>query len=100
MQLFNTIIGEGDGGVKSKSTLFDVVLKNPVLEFRQAKVQVTVTNLENKKVILNKTYPMTEHTFYLPIMLNSTGCDALLVTANIVGTKPVKKLKIPFMCGE
>ena len=102
MQLFNTIIGEGDGGVKSKSTLVDVVLKNPVLEFRQAKVQVTVTNLENKKVILNKAYPMsmTEHTFYLPIMLNNTGCDALLVTANIVGTKPVKKLKIPFMWGE
>ena len=58
MQLFNTIIGEGDGGGKSKSTLVDVVLKNLVLEFRQAKVQVTVTNLENKKVILNKTYPM------------------------------------------
>jgi len=74
MQLFNTIIGEGDGGGKSKSTLVDVVLKNPVPEFRQAKVQVTVTNLENKKVILNKTYPMsmTEHTFYLPIMLNNT----------------------------
>ena len=100
MQLFNTIIGEGDGGGKSKSTLVDVVLKNLVLEFRQAKVQVTVTNLENKKVILNKTYPMTEHTFYLPSRLNNTGCDALLVTVNILGTKPVKKLKIPFMCGE
>ncbi len=79
-----------------------MVIKNPVLEFRQAKVQVIVINLERKKVILNKTYPMsmTEHTFYLPSRLNNTGCDALLVTANIVGTKPVKKLKIPFMCGE
>lgn len=42
----------------------------------------------------------TQHTFYLPSRLNNTGCDALLVTVNILGTKPVKKLKIPFMCGE
>lgn len=100
--LWNTVIGEGWSKADSNATLIDITLINTSNEFQSNKVAIKVKDLDSKKIILQKTttVAMPHKTFHLPIMLNNTGCQPLLITANIVGSSQVKKLQIPFQCGE
>jgi hypothetical protein len=110
--LWNTIIGEGDSGGHSSSTLVKVVITTDGKEIKTNPViQFSAVSKETKRVRYNKTF---EYQFptegasktFVPFLLHDTGCEVIAMTMKLVEKdKPtviyqtVKK-EIPFNCGE
>jgi len=105
--LWNTIIGEGDAGSPSDSTLVIVEISGrDISATRHAKVNIIVTDF-NGKQIANVTrgfsiYDNYRKT-YIPLVIPDTGCGHVTISAKLVGSgfDPSSIAQtIPFECGE
>lgn len=101
--LWNTIIGEGSAAEPSTATLVDVVVRGKPGSYTSgAKAQLTVLNARTGKVMAQLSRKLgvlsdagvTHVAFWLP----DTGCEPLSIKARVGGT--IKKLSLPFACGE
>jgi hypothetical protein len=107
MTLWNTIIGEGEAGSPSSSTMVVVEVTGRAkgdAPTPSRKVELTAT--ASGKVLLKRALDigLLEETgkFYGAFWLYDTGCDSIKLSARIVGqTQPSAMTKlIPFQCGE
>jgi hypothetical protein len=101
--LWNTVIGEGDAGEGSNSTLVVVEVSG---EGSSAKVNVVITD-EDQKTIINETRKFwifdSDRKFYMPFIVPNTGCKEITITAKLVGkgfSPSSISQTIPFKCGE
>ena len=106
LALWNTIIGEGSAGSPSTSTFVTIEISGRNLAVGSTKVEITATGDKNriiqKKLIDVDIYD--ERTkFYAPLWLYNTGCEAIKISARLIGKtapKTVVSKTIPFACGE
>ena len=102
--LWNTIIGEGDAGGSSSSTLVKVLVSGPPGKFdKRATVSLKVAKPDSgeRPAALNKSLGVfnAEGRQYVAFWLANTGCEELLVSARVGAGKSVDQT-IPFKCGE
>lgn len=106
LSLWNTIIGEGDSGGASNFTLVTVEVQGKDVPVGAVKVHV-IARGNKRKILAERTIHVALYdektTFYAPLWLYDSGCEAVEVSARLVGkgapTTVVKKT-IPFACGE
>lgn len=107
MGLWNTIIGEGEAGSPSGSTLVMVEVtgkKGGDGPTTPRKVELTAT--DSKKVVLKRAVDIglleESGKFYAAFWLYDTGCNRIKLSARIIGqTQPSAMTRtIPFECGE
>ena len=106
LALWNTIIGEGDSGGASNFTLVTVEVHGKDVPVDAVKVHV-VARGNKRKILAERTIHVALYdektTFFAPLWLYDSGCEAVEITARLVGkgapTTVVKKT-IPFACGE
>jgi len=103
MALWNTIIGEGDAGEPSTSTLVDVIVEGAPGSFSaRSEVKLVVSNSRTGKV----KYRFTSHVgvlsrsgvSHIPFWLKETGCEPLKLVATVGNTKA--ETDVSFACGE
>jgi hypothetical protein len=107
MSLWNTVIGEGEAGSPSSSTMVVVeVTGKGGADAPTPARKVELTATASGKVLLKRAVDISllEDTgkFYAPFWLYDTGCGRIKLSARIVGqTQPSAMTKtIPFECGE
>lgn len=105
--LWNTIIGEGSAKGSSTQTLVVVHIAANSNASPDRKVVLTVTSASSSKVIFKKAIDFSIYSKGVKsfaFLLNDTGCDALLLKAEIVNsnqkTEAAMSKKIAFECGE
>lgn len=103
--LWNTVIGEGDSGGPSTSTLIVVeVTGTPGSYEPERSVELTAT--AEGKVLLRATQPAAILTqrgkMYAGFWLPDTGCRRVRLAARMRGQTRASEMKreIPFQCGE
>ena len=112
--LFNTVIGEGDAGSPSHSTMVVVkIRRNYRQDMETRKIRLIAT--EQGKPKLDKTIDFSvydnNYTYYAAFWLYDTGCGSVTLTAEILNDKSGKSKKSPtieskmektidFGCGE
>jgi hypothetical protein len=104
--LWNTVIGEGDAGAASTSTLVLVEVtgrSNPNEAPPARKVEFTATAAG--KVLVRRTSDISlgdGGKFYAPFWLYDTGCQTIKVTARVLGQTQASTMSktLPFECGE
>lgn len=106
LSLWNTIIGEGDSGGASNFTLVTVEVRGKDVPVGAVKVQLTARG-DKRKILAQRTVTVSIYddntTFFAPLWLYDTGCEAVEVSARLIGKgapKDVVKKTIPFACGE
>lgn len=111
ISLWNTIIGEGDAGGASSSTLIIVeVTGKPGAYESTCKIEFTATYKQNgqnsRETVVRRTTETgilnTNGKFYAAFWLYETGCYPVKLAARLIGqTQPsVIKRTINFQCGE
>ena len=103
--LWNTVIGEGDAGGPSESTLVVVeVTGEPESYEPDRSVELRAT--AGGKVLLRHAAPVsglsTQGKAYVGFWLYGTGCEPVRLTARLTGQASPAELRkeIPFECGE
>ena len=106
LALWNTGIGEGDSGGASTSTLVSVEVRGKDVPVSALKVEIVARGLK-RKVLSQQTVYVSLYDkktkFFAPLWLYDTGCEAVEVSARLIGkgaSKTVVKKTIPFACGE
>jgi hypothetical protein len=110
--LWNTIIGGGDAGCASSSTLVLIKVQGPPRQYL-GDVQVSVlaesvpeddhaardTLYEGKTKL---AITSAEGLYFVPVWLYDTGCTPIEIRAWIDGARDrtIRQETIPFMCGE
>ena len=104
---WNTIIGEGDAGAPSNSTLVLVEVarnapSNDDLPPRKVELTATVPRKPPFKRTVEIGLFGNGGKFYAAFWLYETGCEPVTLVARIIGqTQPsIVTRKIPFDCGE
>lgn len=108
---WNTIIGEGDAGSPSSSTLVLVEVTGEVGAYEASrKIEFTATYKPNGRIAREQTIKRISEVnimsekgkFYAPFWLYETGCNPVRLTARIVGQGQASLIKnaIRFKCGE
>ena len=104
---WNTIIGEGDAGAPSNSTLILVeVTGNPSPNEAPPARKVELTATTSRKLLLKRTIDIglfgNGGKFYAPFWLYETGCQPITLVARIIGQAQSSAVtrKIAFKCGE
>jgi hypothetical protein len=104
--LWNTIIGEGDAGRASHSTLVTAEVSGNHVAVGAVRVTITASGSNGRTLARHETtvdlYD-NKVRFYAPLFLVNTGCDKITITARLSGrgvsTTPAVRM-IPFHCGE
>jgi hypothetical protein len=105
LALWNTPIGEGNGGGPSSSTLV-VVEVSGAPESYEADRSVELTAMAESRLLLRRTLPISglndRGRGYAGFLVYDTGCTPVRLSARIVGQTPAatRTAIIPFDCGE
>ncbi len=105
LALWNTIIGEGDGGGPSRATLVVVEVAGAPGSF-DAKRRVRLFARRGRTAVLDRAQRLSvlnpKGLVYVGFWLYDTGCAPLSLTAVLIGqrTPASRTATIPFSCGE
>lgn len=103
--LWNTVIGEGDAGGPSESTLVVVEVSGEPGSYEPDR-SVELRATAGDRVLLRHAAPVaglsTEGRMYAGFWLYGTGCEPVRLSARMVGQAAPAELRreIPFQCGE
>lgn len=104
--LWNTIIGAGDVGQPSQSTLVTVEVSGPDVRYGAIRALVTAQE-EGERVIARREAIVSLYDesgrFFVPLWLDGTGCDVITINAQLVGDgadTQVATRVVRFRCGE
>jgi hypothetical protein len=111
MSLWNTIIGEGQGGCASTSTLLLVVVAGRKEEDLTAvriliRAEYETLGPDSRHLLVTDTLPVgitgEDGLAHIPLWLSSTGCSSVQVIARLLEDKPesARQEVIHFECGE
>jgi len=103
LALWNTIIGEGESGGPSRSTLITVEVDGDGSPNAIHKEVLSVTTQEQGKperrhIVRNLFFADSGKSFE-GVWLSDTGCLPIEITVQLDNQTPIKK-KIDFQCGE
>jgi hypothetical protein len=105
VELWNTVIGEGNSGGPSNATLVVAVVRGEAGSYvptRRVELTVTAGGREIFKRAEETSVLNREGRTYVAFWLYGTGCRRLRLSARILGQTPSTPVTatIPFACGE
>ena len=102
LSLWNSITGDGSIGGASNDTMAVVDISGPAMQYAPKKIQITA--LVQGKTLVQRTFSTSvfdaQGRYYIPLLINDTGCQPLTITAQLVDAKQKISKTIPFACGE
>ena len=100
--LWNTVIGEGDIAEPSNAALVDVVIVENIPSNKQQFVKLIVKSKRNGKILVIRQERVglfnSSGETHIGFWLSAIGCEEIDISASI--NEQVKKISIPFRCGE